>query len=86
MRLLYHGLRRNSPRKYDLGDHMITLNVLELLYKKGKTKYWLYKNMDMTYQNLSKMLNNETASIKYDNIERLCELLHCTPNDLFLKK
>ena len=31
------------------------------------------------------MVNNETKSIKYENIELLCELLECSPNDLFEK-
>jgi putative transcriptional regulator len=37
----------------------------------------------MSYQNFSRMVNNETKSIRYENIETLCLLLHCTPNDLF---
>lgn len=62
---------------------MIRLNVLSLLEKKGKTKYWLYRQLGMSYQNFSRMVNNETKSIRYENIETLCLLLHCTPNDLF---
>ena len=62
---------------------MIRLKVRELLEKNNKTKYWLYKQMGMSYQNFSKMINNETKSIKYENIETLCLLLSCTPNDLF---
>lgn len=62
---------------------MITLNVLPLLEKKGKTKYWLYKQLGMSYQNFSRMVNNQTKSIRYENIETLCLLLDCTPNDLF---
>lgn len=62
---------------------MITLNVLPLLEKNGKTKYWLYKQMGMSYQNFSRMIHNETKSIRYENIETLCLLLHCIPNDLF---
>ena len=62
---------------------MIKLNVLELLEKKGKTKYWLYKQLGMSYQNFSKMIHNETKSIRYENIETMCLLLECTPNDLF---
>ena len=34
---------------------MITLNVLKLLEKHGKTKYWLYKQMGMSYQNFNRM-------------------------------
>ena len=62
---------------------MIKLNVLNLLDKNGKTKYWLYKQLGMSYQNFSKMVNNQTKSIRYDNIETLCLLFNCTPNDLF---
>ena len=62
---------------------MIKLKVLELLEKKGYTKYWLYKQLGMSYQNFSKMINNETKSIRYENIETICFLLECTPNDLF---
>ena len=62
---------------------MIRLRVKELLEKNGKTKYWLYKQLGMSYQNFSRMLNNETKSIKYENIETICLLLNCTPNDLF---
>lgn len=62
---------------------MIKLDVLNLLEKNGKTKYWLYKQLGMSYQNFSKMINNETKSIRYENIETMCLLFNCTPNELF---
>ena len=63
---------------------MVKLNVLELLEKRGKTKYWLYKQLGMSYQNFNRMVNNQTKSIQYENIEAMCLLLDCTPNDLLL--
>ena len=63
---------------------MIRLDVLRLLEERGKTKYWLYKQLGMSYQNFSKMVNNQTKSIRYENIETICLLLNCTPNDLFI--
>ena len=63
---------------------MVRLNAAELLRARGKTKYWLYKQLGMSYQNFNKMINNETKSIRYENIETLCLLLHYTPNDLFV--
>ncbi|MBQ4047110.1 MAG: helix-turn-helix transcriptional regulator [Clostridia bacterium] len=63
---------------------MIRLNVLALLEKKGHTKYWLYRQMGMSYQNFNRMVNNETRSLRYENLETLCRLLECTPNELFL--
>ena len=63
---------------------MVKLNVLELLKKEEKTKYWLYMQLGMSYQNFNKMVNNETKSIRYDNIEALCKIFNCKPNDLFV--
>ena len=63
---------------------MIKLRVSEILKEKGKTNYWLYKQMGMSYQNFMKMINNETKSIQYANIEALCTILECEPNDLFV--
>lgn len=63
---------------------MIKLNVLPLLEAKGKSKYWLYKQLGMSYQNFDRMVNNQTKSIRYENIEAMCLLLECTPNELFL--
>ncbi|HAX84248.1 MAG TPA: XRE family transcriptional regulator [Ruminococcaceae bacterium] len=62
---------------------MIRLDVLNLLEKNGKTKYWLYKQLGMSYQNFSRMINNETKSIQYENIDALCQIFNCTPNELF---
>ncbi|HEZ7987227.1 MAG TPA: helix-turn-helix transcriptional regulator [Ruminococcus sp.] len=63
---------------------MIKLNILALLEEKGKTKYWLYKQLGTSYQNFNRMVNNETKMIKFENIEALCQILECTPNDLFI--
>lgn len=62
---------------------MLKLRAMELLKKKGKTKYWLHMQLGTSYQNLCKMLNNETRMIRFENIEALCRILECTPNDLF---
>ena len=68
-----------------MGEYlMIRLDVLRLLEEQGKTKYWLYKQLGMSYQNFSKMVNNQTKSIRYENIETMCLLLNCTPTDLFI--
>jgi putative transcriptional regulator len=60
------------------------LRVLEILKEMGKTKYWLYMQLGLSYQNFNKMVNNQTKSIQYENIETMCLLLHCTPNDLLV--
>ena len=57
--------------------------IKEILREKGKTKYWLYIRLGLSYQNFNRLINNETTSIKFENLKSLCEILECTPNDLF---
>lgn len=64
---------------------MLKLNVLEILKEKGKTKYWLFNQLDMSYTNFNNIVTNKTKSIKYENIEKFCKILECEPNDLFKK-
>ncbi len=59
------------------------LRILDILQEKGKTKYWLYIQLGLSYQNFSKMINNQTKAIKFENLQALCEILDVTPNDLF---
>lgn len=62
---------------------MLRLRVLDLLKENEMTKYALYKQLGMSYQNFSKMINNQTKSIRYEMIETLCVIFNCEPNDLF---
>ena len=39
--------------------------------------------LGLSYQNFNKIVNNETKSIKFDNLKAICDILECTPNDLF---
>lgn len=64
---------------------MVKLGILHLLEQKGKSKYWLYKQMGgMSYQNFNKMANGQTKGIRFETLEILCQVLECTPNDLFV--
>ena len=62
---------------------MVTLDVLSLLEKKGKTKYWLYHQLGMSYQNFNRMVNTQPKPSRYQNIDPLSQIFECTPNDLF---
>ncbi len=64
---------------------MVYLRVNELLKEKNKSKYWLIKNMEGSYQAISRLINNETIAIHFDTIDKICDLLDCEPGDLFKK-
>ena len=38
---------------------VIRLDVLRILEKQGRTKYWLYKQLGMSYQNFNRMAGHE---------------------------
>ena len=62
---------------------MVRLRILEILEEQSHTKYWLYKQMDMSYQNFNKMVNNETSSIRFENLDKLSRLLGVPVGELF---
>lgn len=62
---------------------MIRLRILEILDEQNHTKYWLYKQMDLSYQNFNRIVNNETSSIRFDNLEKISSILQCPIGDLF---
>ncbi len=55
----------------------------EILKERGKTRYWLYIQLGLSYQNFKKIVENETSAIKFENLKAICDILECTPNDLF---
>lgn len=65
---------------------MVYLNIKQLLKEKGKTTYWLVKEMESSYQTINPMINNETAGIRFDTIDKLCKILDCQPKDLIKRK
>lgn len=72
--------------RYNLKDKeniMLRLRILEILEEQDHTKYWLYKQMDMSYQNFNKIVNNETSSIHFENLDKLSQILNVPVGDLF---
>ena len=64
---------------------MVKLRILEILESQNHTKYWLFKQLDLSYQNLNRMVNNETSSIRFENLDKLSTILNCPVGDLFEK-
>ncbi len=62
---------------------MLRLRILEILNEQNHTKYWLYKQMDLSYQNFNRMITNQTSSIRFDNLEKLSQILNCSISELF---
>lgn len=41
--------------------------------------------MDMSYQNLSRLLNNETSAVRFETLDHLSTVLNCSIGELFEK-
>ena len=65
---------------------MIYININGMLQKKRKTKYWFVKNMGSNYQTLSRLMNNETQGIKFETLDKICEIFECEPGDIIIRK
>ncbi|MBO5081873.1 MAG: helix-turn-helix transcriptional regulator [Lachnospiraceae bacterium] len=62
---------------------MLRLRILEILQEQNHTKYWLYKQMDMSYQNFNRIVNNETSSIRFDILDKISKILSVPVGELF---
>jgi putative transcriptional regulator len=63
----------------------VKFRIDEILKEKGKSRYWLYIQLGLSYQNFKKIVENQTTSIKFENLKAICDILECTPNDLFVE-
>ena len=61
----------------------IKLRIHKLLAEKRLTKYRFIAMTGLGYKNASRILDNETESIRFSTIARICSALDCTPGDLF---
>lgn len=61
---------------------MVKFNILELLKKNHKTKYWLCQQMAMTSRNLNRLIDGKTTSVSFKYIEEFCRHLNCTSGEL----
>ena len=62
------------------------IQVKELLKKQKKTKYWFIKNMEGGYQSLTRMMKNKTTSIRFDTLEKMCDIFDCDISDVIVRK
>ena len=62
---------------------MVKLRISDILKEQNHSKYWLYKQLGLSYQNLSKILNNDTSGIRFETLDALCKILNCPIGNLF---
>lgn len=61
---------------------MLSLRVNKILEERNLTPYWLGKQTGIAQNNILKICNGETSTIRFETIEKICKALDCTPNDI----
>lgn len=65
---------------------MIKNRIAELLEAKGKTTYWLAKECKVSYASMSKLVKNDTDSVKFTTMDSICKYLECDICDIFVRE
>lgn len=42
--------------------------------------------MEGGYQSLTRLMNNETSSIKFETLEKMCDIFNCEISDIVVRK
>lgn len=59
------------------------IKLNETLLRKEKTKYWLSKETGIAASTISNLCNNKTDGIQFSVLEKICQALDCSPNEIF---
>ena len=74
---------------------MVKLNVDEVLKRDGKSRYWLFNEINnrrstkkdecqLSYTNFKRLVDQVNQSIRYKDIEELCKILECDVSELLV--
>ena len=62
---------------------MLKLRLDEILEKKNISRYWLAQQIGVSYPTITRYYKNKTTSYEVSTINAICNILDCTPIDLF---
>ncbi|MDU1337429.1 MAG: helix-turn-helix transcriptional regulator [Clostridium butyricum] len=61
---------------------MIRVNLDKYLAKEERNVAWVYSKTGIAKTTLYKLRDNETTSISFDVLEKLCDLFNCEIKDM----
>lgn len=63
---------------------MIKAKLGDLLQERGKSIYWLAREIGVTELALTNLKKGKTQAITFDMLDKICIALKCKPNDLLV--
>ena len=64
---------------------MIVNRINEILDEQNKTIYWLAQQTGIRYNTIHSLVNNKTESVKFDILDKICDILECDISEIFRK-
>jgi putative transcriptional regulator len=61
---------------------VIEVRLEELLRKRGKSRYWLAKETNLTPLTISRLFKGKTNGIDFNTLNSICAALRCQPSDV----
>lgn len=61
---------------------MIIVNLDVIMAKRKISSYELAKKLEITPANLSILKTNKGKAIRFSTLDKICEVLKCTPGDI----
>lgn len=58
------------------------MKLKEYLALKNRSIYSLMKDTSISKKALYDLVNNKTKGITFENLQKICDSLDCTPNDI----
>lgn len=56
---------------------MINVKIKEILEEQERSISWLGNKTELSYSSLHKLVNNQTQSISFDTLYKICKVLDC---------
>jgi putative transcriptional regulator len=63
---------------------MIEYRLRAVLEEKGRTLYWLAKELELNQSSLTKAASGKSTGLKFDLLDKICDALEVTPCDLLV--
>lgn len=66
-----------------LEEHRVKCHLDRVLLERGMSLVELSEKVGVSVANLSILKNNRARAVRFSTLTALCEVLDCTPGDLF---
>lgn len=61
---------------------MIKVKLLDILKKEERSLNWVATKTGISYSTLHKLSNNDTKSVSFDVLDKICSLFKCNIEDI----